>query len=75
MNAYELADVLENNGGTEKWEESATMLRQQAHRITELEFNIRMNEMKYLEMIEELKYKNQLLVNRLEVITGMKNEH
>lgn len=42
---------------------AVSRLRQQARYIAELESHV-----------QDLQYKNQLLVNRLEVITGVKNE-
>ena len=58
MNAYDLAKNLEL---------AQYMLRQQADRITELEFNIRMNEMKYLEKIEKLEENLASLKHRYKV--------
>lgn len=59
MNAREIADRLssyyiegDNSGLFNR--RIRAMLIEQADRILELEFNIRMNEMKYLERIEEL---------------------
>lgn len=64
MNPYELADEIKKqlkelpHLKPSKWDsfliDVESMLRQQAHRITELEFQIRMNELKYLEKIEKL---------------------
>ena len=66
MNVYELADALE------KIETYNQVIHRSFNDKTKLTASADMLR-KQAKRIEELEYKNSLLVNRLEVITGVKN--